>query len=106
MSQELTVVPFHFIYRFNLKLGLQFDRSDYDKFEDLVQKSTEKRSCDFLALEDSTTELDCYGNPLRQIDTETFLALYTIDKPTTWDEANLAFLKKLGPGHPLLLYFH
>jgi hypothetical protein len=112
MSKNITVIPKRWPNgtTFYKDHGLDFDRSDYDKYEELDEivrpLPKEHGIYDADQLDGSDVYDDCYGDPIKVITALEFIKIYDADDFTEWDKACMAFLKALDPDTLCALYYH
>jgi len=111
MSKNITVIPKKFPdgTTFYMNHGLDFDRSDYDKYEKLdqvVDVLPDDYTVYDAELDEGDVTVDCYGDPIKVITVLEFIKIYDTDDFTEWDQACMAFLKALDPDTLCALYYH
>ena len=107
MSKNITVIPIRYekSTTFYLQHGVDFDRSDYARYEKLDEASTPFSEDQTVYDEYDRTD-DCYGDPIKVITALEFIKIYDTDDFTEWDKACMAFLKALDPDTLCALYYH
>lgn len=113
MSKNITVIPLRYesSKTFHKSHGLDFDRSDYDRYEkidELAMPLTGDYSVYDPEIEgdEKDTEEDCYGNRINMLMAGQFVSIYDANNFTDWDKACMAFLKTLPPNTLCAIYYH
>lgn len=115
MSVRLDIIPQRLPSGFNLLDTIKLEHVDYGKYH-LLNKAAKKLPKSLTVYDDNNIQglrvpspiclTDPYSRPLYWIKAGKFVEIYTIEHPTVWDKAVLAFVSALPKDHKLVLYYN
>lgn len=110
MSKNITVIPQRYkeSRTFYKSHGVAFDRSDYDRYDQLDERTLPLPEDWGVCLEcDGDDERkDPYGDEIKMVTVQDFIKIYDVDNFNHWDKACMAFLKALPPHTLCAIYYH